>query len=114
MAAGGNFILLRDGQIPFSPKNTAPRHPRTMIGYNDKEIIIAVVDGRQPGRSVGMTYHEQAQLMQRLGCTEALNLDGGGSTTCWVAGKVVNKPSGGMERRSANASLVRCQPGAEQ
>jgi hypothetical protein len=107
MAAGGNFILLQGGQIPFAPKPTDPRHPRTMIGYNDREIIIATVDGRQPGWSVGMTYYEQAQLMQRLGCTEALNLDGGGSTTCWVDGRVVNKPSGGMERRIANAILIR-------
>ncbi|MHB8994181.1 MAG: phosphodiester glycosidase family protein [Armatimonadota bacterium] len=114
MAAAGNFILLRDGQIPFSPKPSDPRHPRTMIGYNDREIIIAVVDGRQPGWSVGMTYHEQALLMQRLGCTDALNLDGGGSTTCWVGGKVVNQPSGGMERRIANAILIRCQQGAGQ
>jgi exopolysaccharide biosynthesis protein len=111
MAAGGNFIILRDGQIPFSPKPTDPRHPRTMIGFNDREIIIVTVDGRQPQWSVGMTYHEQAQLMQRLGCTDALNLDGGGSTTCWVGGKVVNQPSGGMERRIANAILIRSAAG---
>lgn len=107
MAGGGNLVLLRDGQIPFPVNPKDPRHPRTAIGYNERQIIIATVDGRQAGWSVGMTYHELAELMQRLGCTDALNLDGGGSTTAWVRGQVVNRPSDGAERRIADAILVR-------
>lgn len=107
MGAGGNLVLLRDGQIPFAASPEDPRHPRTAIGYNGERILIATVDGRQAGWSVGMTYHELARLMQRLGCTDALNLDGGGSTTAWVRGQVVNRPSDGAERRIANALLVR-------
>lgn len=107
MAAGGNLVLLRDGQIPFPVNPQDPRHPRTAIGFNDRQIVIATVDGRQTGWSVGMTYHELAELMQRLGCTDALNIDGGGSTTAWVRGQVVNRPSDGAERRIANAILVR-------
>jgi len=105
MAAGGNQVLLHEGEIV--PGAGGPRHPRTAVGFNDREIIFVTVDGRQAGWSVGMTYHELAQLMQRYGCTEALNLDGGGSTTMWAGGKVVNQPSGGVERQIADAILVR-------
>lgn len=108
MAAAGNQRLLQDGQIVPQPGEKDPRHPRTAVGYNEREIVFLTVDGRQAGWSVGMTYVELARLMQRYGCTEALNLDGGGSTTCWAAGEVVNKPSGGTERQIANAILVRC------
>lgn len=107
LAAGGNFVLLRDGQIPFTPGPKDPRHPRTAIGYNGSQTMVVTVDGRQAGWSVGMTYQELALLMQQLGCTDALNLDGGGSTTAWVRGQVVNRPSDGGERRIANAVLVR-------
>lgn len=107
MAASGNLVLMRDGQVLTAPRAGDPRHPRTAIGFNGKEIILAAVDGRQAGWSVGMTYHELALLMQRLGCTDALNLDGGGSTTAWVRGRVTNRPSDGRERLIANAILVR-------
>lgn len=108
MGVGGNRVLLRDGQVLTDPAEGDPRHPRTLVGYNDKEVLLVTVDGRQPGWSVGMRYHELAMLMQRLGCTDALNLDGGGSTTAWVRGAVRNRPSGGQERFIANAVLVRC------
>lgn len=107
MAAGGNQILLHEGAIVPQATPKAPRHPRTAVGFNDREIILVTVDGRQAGWSVGMTYVELAELMKRYGCTEALNLDGGGSTTCWAGGKVVNQPSGGVQRQIADAILVR-------
>jgi hypothetical protein len=70
------------------------RHPRTALGVRaDGSIVLAVVDGRQPHWSVGMTIPEVAGLMASLGCREAINLDGGGSTTMVVGGKVVNRPS---------------------
>lgn len=102
-AVGGNPVLVREGTVVA---DDSVRHPRTAIGFNDEEIIIVTVDGRQPGWSVGMSMLELAQLMQRLGCTEAMNLDGGGSTTAWVRDGVVNRPSDGIERSIANALLV--------
>jgi hypothetical protein len=107
MAAGGSTVLLRAGQaaVPDDPK--APRHPRTAVGFNGRRIMLVTVDGRQKGWSMGMTMYELACLMRRLGCQEALNLDGGGSTEEWVRGTVMNRPSDGHERPIANAILVR-------
>lgn len=107
MAVGGGPELLRDGKIMPDNASGRPRHPRTLVGFNDTEILLATVDGRQVGWSIGMTTHELALLMQELGCTHALNLDGGGSTTAWVRDEVVNRPSDGAERRIANSLLVR-------
>ena len=107
MAAGGSTVLLHEGQaaVPDDPK--APRHPRTAIGFNDRRIMLVTVDGRQKGWSMGMTMYELARLMRRLGCREALNLDGGGSTEEWVRGKITNRPSESHERPIADAILVR-------
>ncbi len=102
-AVGGNPLLVRAGEIVGADR---VRHPRTAAGYNDREIILVTVDGRQPGWSVGMTMTELAALMHRLGCTEAVNLDGGGSTTAWVRGRIINRPSGGRQRSIANGLLL--------
>lgn len=102
-AVGGNRELVRDGRIVFEDQI---RHPRTAAGFNDREILLVTVDGRQPGWSVGMTMAELAQLMLRLGCTDAVNLDGGGSTTFWTQWLTLNKPSDGGQRSVANALLV--------
>ena len=64
------------------------------------------VDGRQPRYSVGVTLLEAARLMRALGASEALNLDGGGSTTMVVAGQLVNRPSDGTERAVSDALVV--------
>jgi exopolysaccharide biosynthesis protein len=56
--------------------------------------------------SVGMTFAELADYMVKLGCEEAMSLDGGGSATCWVTGQVMNSPSEGRERPMANALVV--------
>jgi exopolysaccharide biosynthesis protein len=53
-----------------------------------------------------MTFSELGALAQRLGCTDALNLDGGGSSTLWLGGLVMNLPSDGRERPVANALFV--------
>ena len=86
------------------------RHPRTAIGYDEANLYLVVVDGRQKGLSDGMTLAELAALMQRLGCADALNLDGGGSSTMWLDGKVVNTPSDGRERPVGNALILVRQP----
>ena len=82
------------------------RHPRTAIGWNDRYFYLVTVDGRQPRLSVGMTLDELARYMISLGCREAMNLDGGGSTTMWVGDGVVNSPSDGEERPVANGLIL--------
>jgi len=82
------------------------RHPRTAIGWNQESLFLVVVDGRQLGLSAGMTFNELAEYLVKLGCQEAIGLDGGGSATCWAYGMVVNSPSQGRERPSANALVV--------
>jgi hypothetical protein len=64
-----------------------------------------VVDGRQD-MSVGATVAETAAIMSRLGCVEAINLDGGGSSTLALSGLVLNRPSDGTERPIANSVLL--------
>ncbi len=104
-AVGGGPILLKEGKSPdWSPP--LPRHPRTAMGWNEEQFILVVVDGRQEGLSVGMTYPELASLMRRFGCEYAVNLDGGGSSTLWLDGHVMNSPSDGRERPVANSLVV--------
>lgn len=69
------------------------RNPRTAIGYTkDNSLIMLTADGRE-GASIGLTLVELANLMKELGCVNAMNLDGGGSTVMYVKGKIVNKPA---------------------
>lgn len=104
-ALGGGPILLEAGRAgEWQPPQ--PRHPRTVVGWNDEQLVLAVVDGRQEGLSAGMTYPELASLMLELGCTHAMNLDGGGSSTLWLDGYIMNSPSDGRERRVANSLIV--------
>ena len=105
LALGGGPVLLDGGTSPqWSPP--LPRHPRTAIGWNEEHLFLVVVDGRQEGLSAGMTYPELSSLMRRLGCTHAMNLDGGGSSTLWLDGHIMNAPSDGHERRVANSLIV--------
>ena len=81
------------------------RHPRTALGWDadTATVWLVTVDGRQPGFSVGMTFDELAGLLLDLGAIEGMNYDGGGSTTAWVNGEVVNSPSGTSERSVVSA-----------
>jgi hypothetical protein len=72
----------------------------------DGQILLVVVDGRQPGYSTGMTMQEFARLFLDLGAVDAMNLDGGGSSTMVVNGEVVNRPSEGVERSVGSAIVV--------
>ena len=89
-------------------------HPRTAIGITENgHLLMVTVDGRAR-EAAGMTTRELAWVMRGLGCTSALNLDGGGSTTMWIRGRgVVNYPSDNKkydhegERAVANAVVVR-------
>lgn len=84
-------------------------HPRTAAGYTATgELLLLVVDGRQDA-SRGVTLEELATLMRELGAVEALNLDGGGSTTLVVGGVLLNRPTGGTFQREVMSALVtRC------
>ena len=111
---GGAGLLIRDGRDvedwsieTFTTSFAELRHPRTLIGTAaDRAIWLVTVDGRQPERSVGMTLVELRTLARRLGLVNALNLDGGGSTTMWVQGQVVNNPSEATGQRKVSDALL--------
>ncbi len=87
-AVAGFPVLVRDGRRSIEGDPSAYlslRHPRTAACYNARELVFVVVDGRQPQLSVGMTLTELADLMVSLGCTVAMNTDGGGSSVMAVA-----------------------------
>ena len=104
-AIGGGPALVRNGK-PAEWQSAQSRHPRSAIGWNKTHIFLVEVDGRQRNLSVGMTWGELADYMIKLGCEEAMNLDGGGSATLWFFGQVVNSPSQGDERAMANALFL--------
>ena len=111
-ALGGGPSLVVNGKAKDWP-GLRFRHPRTAIGWNQDYLFLVEVDGRQLGLSAGMTLSELAEYMAKLGCEEAMNLDGGGSATCWVYGNVMNSPSQGRARPAANG-LVLLQKGKPQ
>ena len=83
------------------------RHPRTMIGTTRGSAIwLVTVDGRNPSISLGMTFAELTNLARKLNLVDALNLDGGGSTTMVVKGKIVNHPSDAVGPRRVSDALV--------
>ena len=102
---GGGPSLLRAGKPAQWRGWIQLRHPRTAIGWNKDFFFMVEVDGRQ-NDSIGMTFPELADYMLKLGCQEALNLDGGGSATIWADGQVKNSPSPGQERPAANALVL--------
>lgn len=82
LAIGGKEA--RNGEWPQDSFFTG-RHPRTLLGTDSKGwIYMIVIDGRFPGQAVGMTIHETAQLALSFGLTDAINLDGGGSSVLWT------------------------------
>jgi hypothetical protein len=112
-AIGGGPELVRDGKAqPARVNKSNARHPRSAVGWNEKEILFVTVDGRQPRLSNGMTLPELAEFLVKLQCTEAMNLDGGGSAEVWMDGKIMNSPCYGHERSTANA-LVLVEKGAQ-
>jgi exopolysaccharide biosynthesis protein len=85
---------------------TRDRNPRTCIGITDKFYILAAIDGRSQS-AAGMTLYEAREFFSRLKCTDALNFDGGGSTTMWIEGKgIVNHPSDREGERPVSDALL--------
>lgn len=80
--------------------------PRTGVGIiAPNHFMFIVVDGRSPGYSNGVSLTEFAQIFQSLGCSEAYNLDGGGSSTMYFMGRVVNNPLGRNKERGTSDIL---------
>ncbi|MCI2059164.1 MAG: S-layer homology domain-containing protein [Oscillibacter sp.] len=106
-AVGALYSLVQNGSVASGlPSGT---NPRTAVGQRaDGTLIFYTIDGRQAGYSIGTTMTQLAQRLIELGCTTALCLDGGGSTTLTVTkpdatlAKTVNSPSGGSERAVSN------------
>ena len=96
---GGFPRMLANGQIlstPAYPGHLSNPEPRTAVGYNsDKSLLyMLVVDGRKAGGSSGVTQQQLAWIMRNIGCSDAMNFDGGGSSTMYVNGfGVKNVPS---------------------
>jgi exopolysaccharide biosynthesis protein len=111
-AIAGGPVLLLDGRSPHASVDRKSLAPRTVIGFNSTNLFLVVVDGRQPNLSIGMSHGELADLMIRLGCTDAINMDGGGSSCLWLDGKVVSSPSDGpgRERPVGNAVIILRKP----
>lgn len=90
----------------FGNKTIQGLNPRAGIGVLGKNhYLFLVVDGRSSGYSRGVTLEELAQIFQKHGCTDAYNLDGGGSATMYFNGRVVNKPLGKLKERKISDIL---------
>ena len=114
-AVGGGPVLLQKGSVritneeemKFAGRAINDKHPRTCMGYTaDGRLIIMVIEGRYPGRAEGATLRQEALLMKDLGCIEAINLDGGGSSCMLINGKETIKPSEKGEERAVPAVFL--------
>lgn len=101
-AIGGGPVLVQNGKVMitnneermFVGKAIDDLHPRSAMGYTaDGKLVMLVVEGRAPGRAEGASLRQLANMMLQLGCVEALNLDGGGSSCMLVNGRETIKPS---------------------
>lgn len=106
-ALGGGPALVHGGRVqPVRVVKANERHPRSALGWNAQSYFLVVVDGRQPDLSIGVTLPMLAQYLVELGCDEAINLDGGGSTELWLNGRILNRPCYGHERPTATSLAV--------
>lgn len=103
LLVAGGMPVYGAGQGEKLYRGVNGRIPQTAVGsLEDGSLVLAVVDGRQSRYSVGLTYAELAEFLLRLGVTEAVGMDGGGSSTMVVGGVVINHPSDGGLRRVNN------------
>lgn len=114
-AIGGGPVLLQNGEIKitnneelkFAGKAINDKHPRTAMGYTKgHKLIILIIEGRNPGKAEGATLTQTAQIIKDLGCWEALNLDGGGSSCMLVNGKETIKVSDAAGQRPVPAVFI--------
>jgi exopolysaccharide biosynthesis protein len=116
---GGGPQLIKNGRVEITnaaekilPSFVNDGHPRTAIArLQSGQILLVTVDGRQPGESIGMSLVMLADLLVEFGAVEAINLDGGGSTTMVIRNRLVNKPSDATgERPVSDAILIFPRP----
>lgn len=110
-ATGGGIVFMKDGKT-ITQSITAV-DPRTAMGFTaDGYVYLIVADGRNPAYSNGLTYAEMSIIMEAFGVKDALNLDGGGSSTFMIRNpvstslEVRNQPSDGTQRLVSNAWLI--------
>lgn len=114
-AIGGGPMLVQDGKVSitndeeamFAGKAMHDLHPRTAMGYTaNGKLIILVVEGRNKGVAEGASLVHLAEILVGLGCVEALNLDGGGSSCMLVNGKETIRPSDREGQRKVPAVFI--------
>lgn len=114
-AVGGGPVLVQEGkpritnneERKFAGKALHDKHPRTAMGYTaDGRLIILVVQGRAPGTAEGADLEQMARILVDIGCEEALNLDGGGSSCMLVNGKETIVPSDKEGQRAVPAVFI--------
>ena len=113
-AIGGGPVLVQNGNIKitneeerkFHGKAINDKHPRTAMGYTaDNKLIILVIEGRNP-EAGGASLIREAQILKDLGCVEALNLDGGGSSCLLINGQETIRPSDKGNQRPVPAVFI--------
>ena len=114
-AIGGGPVLIQNNEIKisnneerkFAGKAVNNPEPRTAIGYTkDSKLVILVCEGRSDS-AAGLSLIQLAKILKDIGCVEALNLDGGGSTCMLINGKQSNTPSGkGIQRPVPSVFLI--------
>jgi exopolysaccharide biosynthesis protein len=114
-AIGGGPVLIQDNEIKisnneerkFAGKAGNNPEPRTAIGYTkDNKLVVLVCEGRSD-TAAGLSLIQLAKILKDIGCVEALNLDGGGSTCMLINGKETNTPSGkGVQRPVPSVFLI--------
>lgn len=114
-AVGGGPVLLQNGnvqvtnneELKFTGKAINDKHPRTAMGYTaDGKLILMVIEGRFPGKAEGATLTQEANILKEIGCVEALNLDGGGSSCLLINGKQTIAPSDKEGQRAVPAVFI--------
>ena len=118
-AVGGSTILVRNGEVVYPANTSEGTNPRTAVGIKaDGTVVFYEVDGRQAPYSTGMNLYDLALMMKDLGCVDAMNLDGGGSSTFATqregeenengrAGLTLrNSPSDGYERTVSSTIMI--------
>lgn len=113
-AIGGGPVLVQNGEVSisnneemmFAGKALYDKHPRTAIGYTQSgKLILLVIEGRNPN-ATGANLEEEAKILKDIGCWQALNLDGGGSSYMLVNGKPTIKPSDISGQRAVPAVFI--------
>jgi exopolysaccharide biosynthesis protein len=121
-AVNGGPQLVHDGRVTIAPKADGlihaddpsyfygcgiRRNPRTMIGVDRRgRLLLVEVDGRYADHSQGPSIPEAGELMRSLGAVEAMNLDGGDSSTMVAGGRLVNTPSDATGQRAVGDAVV--------